>query len=349
MAIIDAIQTGAAIAGDPLGIINTRIQEAKLRRAKEDEQRKAEESALQRALTVLGEQLKGQKDLSTQEAGQARELEEFKQKGLFERTMLETGAEPLSATGGILQSAGLQPTPETETPTSVNRLPAMSLIGGGVGDVEGIPTQAPSPAQGVLQAAGVAQPQQVGERIVNIPEKGRFRIPEKPAETLTRLSIEEKRREAGKIKTEEDKKIQIVKDNTLDTLNTIKEIENGIQNFGAFGGVPSLPGTDRRKWEANVDKLLSQKIIDVLTSMKEASKTGATGFGQLSNKELEVLKNSSTALKRTLSPKDAQEILDKMKDSLTKVIQGKTGGTLMEDASGNRAIVFQDGSFEEVP
>jgi hypothetical protein len=123
-------------------------------------------------------------------------------------------------------------------------------------------------------------------------------------------------------KKQQEQKSQLVKDSALDSLNTIAEVEKGISNFGLFGQIPSIPGTERATWEANVNKLLSKKVIDVMVSMKEASKTGATGFGQLSEKELKVLQEASTALKRGLSPKDAQRYLNSMKLSLQKITQG---------------------------
>lgn len=115
---------------------------------------------------------------------------------------------------------------------------------------------------------------------------------------------------------------QFVKDSAEDALNTIKEVKNGINYFGFTGGLPSIPGSPRAKWEANINKLLSKNVIDVMTNMKQASKTGATGFGQLSEKELKVLQDASTALKRNLSPKDATEILNDMEVKLKKISVG---------------------------
>ena len=112
---------------------------------------------------------------------------------------------------------------------------------------------------------------------------------------------------------------QGVQDAASDALSTIGEVEKGINYFGLTGGLPSIPGTPRAKWEANIGKLLSGKVIDVMTKMKEASKTGATGFGQLSEKELKVLQEASTALNRSLSSKDAQEILSNMKVKLQRI------------------------------
>ncbi len=114
---------------------------------------------------------------------------------------------------------------------------------------------------------------------------------------------------------------QEVIDTAQDALNTIAEVKNGLQYFGAGALIPPIPTLqpEKIKWRANLDKLLSGRVIDVMTTMKKASKTGATGFGQLSNKELQVLREASTALKRTLSPNDAKEILDNMENKLKKV------------------------------
>jgi hypothetical protein len=147
---------------------------------------------------------------------------------------------------------------------------------------------------------------------------------EAPAEK----SLEEKKFEieqTEKAKTTEDKG-QIVKQNALDTLETIKEVEKDIDRFGFTGPIPAIPGTAKVNWEANVNKLLAGKVLDVMTKMKEASKTGATGFGQLSNKELAVLQQASTALKKSLPPKEAQRYLNDMKAALKKVASGLNEG-----------------------
>ena len=119
-----------------------------------------------------------------------------------------------------------------------------------------------------------------------------------------------------------------VMDKANDALNTIREIEGDMQYFGMATGypgkLPSFPGHPRSKWEANVNKLLAGKVISVMTDMKNASRTGATGFGQLSEKELKVLQDASTALNRNLSPKDAQVELNKMKASLQKISNSST-------------------------
>ena len=143
-----------------------------------------------------------------------------------------------------------------------------------------------------------------------------------PKETWIKRDINAERFDVKQNETKkiQENKSQMVKDSAMDTLNTISEVEKGIDYFGLTGGLPSIPGTARATWEANVNKLLSGKIINLMTQMKEASKTGATGFGQLSEKELKVLQEASTALKRGLSPKDAQKYLNEMKVAAQKVL-----------------------------
>lgn len=139
-----------------------------------------------------------------------------------------------------------------------------------------------------------------------------FKTQKSTAQQKLELEQEDKKRK-------QEEATQFLKDSVSDTLNTISEVEKGINNFGLFGQLPAMPGTERATWVANIDKLLSKNVIDLMTNMKQASKTGATGFGQLSERELKVLQDASTALKRNLSPQAAQSILNDMKMKLQKI------------------------------
>ena len=141
-----------------------------------------------------------------------------------------------------------------------------------------------------------------------------------PAE---RFDVEEERTQQ---KLQE--KTDFIRSEAQDTLNTIAEIEKGMNYFGRMGQV--LPanwltaGSPYYNWKTNLNKLLSKKMIDLMTQMKEASKTGATGFGQLSEKEGQILREASTAIKPGLSSKDAQRYLDLMKAPLQKILKGSS-------------------------
>jgi len=174
-----------------------------------------------------------------------------------------------------------------------------------------------------------AQLKTVGGNIVSIDRdtgdvETVFEAPPKeltPSQKKAQMDLEDRERQ-------KEIASQTVRDSAQDTLNTISEVEKGLNmatGFGLLGNMPSIPGTPRATWEANVQKLLSGKVISVMNDMKNASKTGATGFGQLSNKELKVLQDASTALKRTLAPGDAQKILEDMKAKLQKIANPSDG------------------------
>ena len=117
-------------------------------------------------------------------------------------------------------------------------------------------------------------------------------------------------------------KTQKLLKSTNDSIATIDTIIEGIDSFGLTGSLPSIPGTDRVKWEQNVKKLKATLILDVMRDLKEASATGSTGFGQLSDKERQILEDAATALSRNMKPEHALEILNEMKVELIKVRDG---------------------------
>lgn len=121
-----------------------------------------------------------------------------------------------------------------------------------------------------------------------------------------------------------------LRNSAQENLSTIEQVKKGSKFFGPMGDVPSVyaPSSllgmgnyrDRKNWESNVNKLLSQKAIDVMMEMKKASKNGASGFGALSEKELAVLQSASTALNKGLDPQDALHYLDEMEKIHRKVL-----------------------------
>lgn len=132
---------------------------------------------------------------------------------------------------------------------------------------------------------------------------------------------------------------EMVRSEGLSQLQALRGAKKGLGFFGPMGGeLPSTvmgfpnpavgtsyPGnskiSDRTDWEANLENLSANKMLDTMMKMKEASKTGATGFGQLSEKEGQVLRDASMKLRRNLSPEQAKVYIDQM-----EVIQMKALG-----------------------
>jgi hypothetical protein len=148
------------------------------------------------------------------------------------------------------------------------------------------------------------------------------------AESLKPRSAMEIRTEKSMKEADEKKAFasQEIKDSALDMLDAIKEAKAGRENFGIKGIIPPVPNTPQAKWHANVDKLLAANVITIMNNMKQASRTGATGFGQLNRSELKLLQDAATTLKKTLDPRDAIAILDKMEAKFRKVAGEPEGG-----------------------
>ncbi len=129
-----------------------------------------------------------------------------------------------------------------------------------------------------------------------------------------------------KTRISNEKQGELIRGTAQDTLATISKIKEQINQFGFTGPIPKIPGTKEYIWQANVNKLLSGKIVELITEMKLASKTGATGFGQLSDREGQILREASTALKKGLPPEEALSLLNTMEERLRKVVEGGSNG-----------------------
>ena len=91
----------------------------------------------------------------------------------------------------------------------------------------------------------------------------------------------------------------------------IKEHKNLDDVLGVSGAVFSrMPSSKAFGLRANIDKLTAEAVISKIEQLKSQSKTGATGFGQLSNQEGEYLKNSIANLNTLQNKEDFQAQLD---------------------------------------
>lgn len=138
---------------------------------------------------------------------------------------------------------------------------------------------------------------------------------------------------AMEIKKEEDlTKIQKASelDNAKDMLNTIGEIKKTMQHFGPLGHVPSIPGTSKVNWNANFEKLVGKQTLDVIQRMKDKSATGATGMGVLSDRDIKILENSATALRKDLPKADAQRYISQIEEVYQRLVNsyGQESGGL---------------------
>jgi len=189
----------------------------------------------------------------------------------------------------------------------------------------------------------------VGGKVMQIdPATGESKtIVESQPSELEKLQLEKARQEVeGKErKVEQDRiareqSIEKIRTSAQDRLNTISEIKKGMDFFGPYGKLPSqvtsLGGLDeeaynkRKSWENSINQLLAQLGFDMMVELKNASRTGATGLGSLTEKEGEWLRQASTQLTRDLPEDRAMEILSEMERLHKKVL----GEGLVESEPG---------------
>jgi hypothetical protein len=101
--------------------------------------------------------------------------------------------------------------------------------------------------------------------------------------------------------------------------------------FGArvpfLGMIPGDP-SGRAKADAALNQLRGRTVIDMLNQMKQQSRTGATGFGALTERELALLERAATQLNNTtMSDADAAAELGRLYQAAVKASgSGATAG-----------------------
>lgn len=103
-----------------------------------------------------------------------------------------------------------------------------------------------------------------------------------------------------------------------------------------------VPGSDTATAKAALDQVTGQLTLQLIQDMKAQSRTGATGFGQLSARELEVLQSGATTLKGEISEARALRELKKLRERFSKILQPGQADTAAasptkarKDANGN--------------
>lgn len=129
----------------------------------------------------------------------------------------------------------------------------------------------------------------LAERKVDLQAKG---LDSKIASTEQKL--------ADAAKADEEKVRQVVEtaDNVMGTIDQITPLLNEKTTGIVGAGLANIPGTDAFKVAKLKDMVLANIGISQLQAMRTASKNGASGFGALSEKELDLLQASLGSLKQ---------------------------------------------------
>ena len=77
-----------------------------------------------------------------------------------------------------------------------------------------------------------------------------------------------------------------------------------------------IPGSDAANAQAQLDRLRDRLIVDLIGEMKSQSRTGATGFGQLSENELALIRSAAAKLSLNQSPLELENAIRAVKKKL---------------------------------
>lgn len=192
-----------------------------------------------------------------------------------------------------------------------------------------------------MPQAGPTLPTAMPSRGGEVPQYIPFTTPGKYDPTLGTFGPDEIDYKENKeyIKPEDreakQKEVDMIIESANQTLSAIGEAKKRKQYFGPYGNIPSIYAPesmlglnqsaygDRKMWENNVNQILKKKVVDLITQMKSASKTGATGFGNLSDAEGRLLQEASTAFSKDLPGDQAVKYLEDM-ERLTRKVLGNT-------------------------
>jgi len=102
-------------------------------------------------------------------------------------------------------------------------------------------------------------------------------------------------------------------------LGGLDELANSATGFSTGWGslMKDVPMTDANTWQSVQTSVLSGLGLDKLQEMKQESVTGASGFGQLSEKELVLLTSYRGNLAQATTPKQIKKVVGKMQRLLS--------------------------------
>lgn len=151
-----------------------------------------------------------------------------------------------------------------------------------------------------------------------------------PLEKEKLAALQEKKRQASEA---DQNKNEMLRQDAESQLRAIQEAKKGKKYFGPMGNLPSIAAPSslpvlggqygqRKEWENNVNKLLAGRVMELMTKLKQASKTGATGFGALNQKELALIQNASNVLSKDLPPDVAEKYLTELEGVYQRVLSG---------------------------
>ncbi len=131
-----------------------------------------------------------------------------------------------------------------------------------------------------------------------------------------------------------------IRANTQETLGALSELlddDNKLRpEVGKYVGLGRasgflekyIPGAEARTAQAKMDRLKNLLTINLIGEMKAQSRTGATGFGQLSSRELDVLEKGASKLDPGIEKQAFESELVRIKNKLRLILMDPGGADI---------------------
>jgi hypothetical protein len=136
-----------------------------------------------------------------------------------------------------------------------------------------------------------------------------------------------------------------------DSINKIDSLlaDPSFSSLGTFTGdiAGKIPHTDTANAKAQLDTISAQSVINVLSSLKSLSSNGASGFGALSEKEGEILRNAAANLSTSQNNGAIRQNLLDLKKKLerSRDLVSAQAIKLPEDAVGSQSSAPAQGGW----
>jgi len=113
---------------------------------------------------------------------------------------------------------------------------------------------------------------------------------------------------------------QNVMDSIADTSTMLKDLRDGtnLWNTGISSYTKEFPMTPAMTWDQKKEVILSRLAVDKMAELKALSPTGSTGFGALSERELDVLQKQLGSLEQAQGPTEVKSQIDQILKLLEK-------------------------------
>jgi hypothetical protein len=132
-------------------------------------------------------------------------------------------------------------------------------------------------------------------------------------------------------KTKADQKKNVINKMAQDTLDSINDIVDekgnltdkvsGVVGMSRMNPMQYVPGSQGQAGNSILDNLSGKVLLNLLNEVKSQSASGATGFGNMSDKDLNTLKAAASRLNKSMPKEDYAKEVVRIRDGIKKMLE----------------------------